>query len=57
MLQNARSTAFAVSEVILPPPPPPRLRLKTLLLMTLFVKREELTFSGKKCAKYHEDAK
>ena len=56
MLQNARSTAFAVSEVILTPPPP-RLRLKTLLLMTLFVKREELTFSGKKCAKYHEDAK
>ena len=55
MLQNATSTAFAVSEVILTPPP--RLRLKTLLLMTLFVKREELTFSGKKCAKYHEDAK
>ena len=23
MLQNARSTAFAVSEVILTPPPPP----------------------------------
>ena len=55
MLQNARSTAFAVSEVILNSPP--RLRLKKLLLMTFFVKREELIFSGEKCAKYHQDAK